>query len=99
MISNSRQNWIVGHNVKVGFLTLKVRAIIETPGDYLPDAYILSNVAGTQLYSFVPHNGLTKISDEEARCMVQDQRSIERGREIIAAEQAALKAEVNSVFA
>jgi hypothetical protein len=39
MISNTRQNWIVGHNVKVGFLTLKVRAIIETPGDYLPDAY------------------------------------------------------------
>ena len=62
MITNSKQKWIVGATVKVGFMSLKVKAAVPTPGDYLPDAYILSNVAGTQLYKFVPHNGLTKIT-------------------------------------
>jgi hypothetical protein len=43
MIINTKQNWIVGHTVKVGFMTPNVRAVIKTPGDYLPDAYILSS--------------------------------------------------------
>ena len=65
MITNSRQNWTVGSSVEVGFLTLIVRDAIPTPGDYAPDAYILSNQAGTQLYKFVPHKGLSKISQVE----------------------------------
>jgi hypothetical protein len=67
MVSNSKQNWTVGNTVKVGFLVLVVKAAIATPGDYLPDAYILTNVTGTKLYKFVPHNGLQSITVADAR--------------------------------
>lgn len=63
-----KQDWSVGATVKVGFLTLKVEAKVPTPGDYLPDAYVLSR--GTDFYTFVPHNGLTKVSESQARAMV-----------------------------
>ena len=72
MVSNSKQNWAVGNTVKVGFLSLVVKAAIATPGDYLPDAYILTNVTGTKLYKFVPHNGLESISLIDAREMIAD---------------------------
>jgi len=67
MITKTRQNWTAGQTVKVGFLSLVVKAAIATPGDYLPDAYILANLAGTQLYHFIPHNGLEKIDASEVR--------------------------------
>lgn len=60
MITNSKQVWEVGSTVKVGFLSLKVISKQATPGDYLPDAYILQSAKG-QLYRFVPHNGLQKV--------------------------------------
>ncbi|HWB84981.1 MAG TPA: hypothetical protein VG675_12620 [Bryobacteraceae bacterium] len=41
MIRNSKQNWTIGATAKVGFMTLRVRAAVATPGDYAPDAYIL----------------------------------------------------------
>ena len=62
MIKNSKQTWEVGEAVKVGFLTLIVCAKIATPGDYAPDAYALTNKAGTSFYRFVPHNGLNKFA-------------------------------------
>jgi len=65
MIINSKQKWEAGEAVKIGFLTLIIKAAVETPGDYLPDAYILENSAGTQLYKFVPHHGLMKISAQQ----------------------------------
>ena len=77
MVKNSKQNWQVGATVKVGFLSLVVKAAIATPGDYLPDAYILANQAGTQLYKFAPHNGLEKIDVAEAKEMLAS-----AGREI-----------------
>jgi hypothetical protein len=58
MITKSKQVWEVGEAVKVGFLTLVVKAKVLTPGDYLPDAYALTNVKGDKFYRFVPHNGL-----------------------------------------
>jgi hypothetical protein len=61
MITNSRQSWEIGSTVKVGFLSLKVLAKIPTPGDWLPDAYALTNGKGA-FYRFVPHNGLAKCS-------------------------------------
>lgn len=67
MISKSTQTWTAGATVKVGFLSLVVVAAIATPGDYAPDAYILKNAAGTQLYRFRPHLGVEKVSVEEAR--------------------------------
>ncbi len=66
VIKRSKQNWAVGATVKVGFLTLVVKAAIATPGDGLPDVYFLSNLAETKLYQFTPHNGLHAVTIEEA---------------------------------
>jgi len=33
-----------------------------TPGDFMPDAYLLCNQAGTRRCRFVPHNGLERLS-------------------------------------
>ncbi len=59
MIRRTKQDWSIGKQVKVGFLTLTVKAARETPGDYLPDAYLLER--NGELYEFVPHNGLTSL--------------------------------------
>lgn len=68
MIRKSKQNWTVGETVKVGFMAgLVVQAVELTPGDFLPDAYLLKR--GDQFYRFVPHNGLEKIDADEARRM------------------------------
>jgi hypothetical protein len=61
VIKNSKQQWEVGQSVKVGFLTLTVMEKVPTPGDYLPDAYILAR--NGVYYNFVPHNGLTRLDD------------------------------------
>jgi len=67
----AKQDFSIGSTVKVGFMSLVVKAKIPTPGDYKPDAYILSNASDTQLYKFVPHNGCEKISINDAREMLQ----------------------------
>ncbi len=73
MITKSKQAWEVGQQVKVGFLTgLTVVAKVATPGDFAPDAYVLANKDGTQLYKFVPHRGIEKISLLEARELIAD---------------------------
>jgi hypothetical protein len=73
MINNSKQSWEIGQQVNVGFLKgLTVLAAIATPGDYSPDAYVLAR--GASFYSFVPHNGLTKISQDDAAFMIEDGR-------------------------
>lgn len=66
MINRSNQVWEVGEAVKVGFLTLIVVAKVPTPGDFLPDAYVLTNKGATKFYRFVPHNGLTSYSSRKA---------------------------------
>jgi catalase len=90
MIKNSKQSWEVGSTVKVGFLSLTVKAAIATPGDFAPDAYILVNAAGTQLYKFVPHNGVGKITPSEAQELLAEanrhaarlaQRAIENAKQ------------------
>lgn len=99
MITKTRQNWTAGQTVKVGFLSLVVKAAIATPGDYLPDAYILANLAGTQLYRFIPHNGLEKIDASEAREMLA---SAERHAARIAADaiaKASASREIDALFA
>lgn len=71
MIKNSNQSWEIGCTVKVGFLSnLVVTAKIATPGDHAPDAYVL--VRGTTFYSFVPHMGLSKITQDEAVEMIRE---------------------------
>lgn len=99
MITKTRQNWTAGQTVKVGFLSLVVKAAIAMPGDYLPDAYVLANLAGTQLYRFIPHNGLEKIDASEAREMLA---SAERHAARIAAEaiaKASASREIDALFA
>lgn len=60
MTTRAKQDWTVGQTVKVGFLAnLEVLEKVATPGDYRPDLYVLRSAKGV-LYSFVPHNGLTR---------------------------------------
>jgi len=66
MINNSTQRWEVGESVKVGFMTLTVKAKIGTPGDFRPDAYIMMNAKGDKFYAFIPHNGLRSIDADDA---------------------------------
>lgn len=60
MIRNTRQNWEVGRTVRVGFLQLTVCEIVKTPGNYLPDGYVLANADQSRFYSFIPHNGIQR---------------------------------------
>jgi hypothetical protein len=78
MITRTKQNWTSGQTVKVGFLALVVVQCIPTPGDYAPDAYLLVNQAQTQLYRFVPHNGVEKITREEANEMIASAAELAR---------------------
>lgn len=66
MIRNTTQNWTPGRVVSVGFLRLEVVRAVPTPGDFAPDAYILRSQTSAQLYRFVPHNGIQKITAAEA---------------------------------
>jgi len=85
MIKNSKQSWEVGQSVRVGFLSLTVITPLAASGDGLPGKYILTN--GKQLYAFVPHNGLSKISDIEAVEMCEESKRInERAQARAAAE-------------
>lgn len=60
MIRRSAQVWEIGEIVQVGFVRgLKVLAKVPTPGNYLPDQYVLGTAQG-RIYRFVPHNGLTR---------------------------------------
>jgi hypothetical protein len=58
-----RQSWEIGSRVKVGFLELTVKGFRRTPGNHLPDEYLLER--GGKFYVFVPHNGLHRLTDEE----------------------------------
>ena len=75
MIKNSKQNWNIGQEVKVGFLSgLTIIGKLATPGDYAPDAYVLAR--GAAFYSFVPHNGLVRITQDEAAEMIAEAKNL-----------------------
>ena len=97
MITKTKQSWSVGATVKAGFVTVVVKAVCATPG--APDAYVCTNTAGTQLYSFVPHNGLTKITAEEAREMiaVSERHAAKLAAQAIA--KASAKHKIDAIFA
>ena len=99
MINNTKQNWTVGKSVNVGFMTLIVKAAVKTEGDYLPDAYILTNQAGTQLYKFVPHNGCQKIDIEEAKSLLATGEQSAAYETAIALDNARKAVEIQKVFA
>ena len=89
MITKSKQNWTTGSMVKVGFLSLMVVQAIPTPGDYAPDAYLLINAAHKQLYKFVPHNGVEKITLAEANEMIASASEIAARAAAVAIAKAA----------
>ena len=72
MIRNSKQQWEIGQKVRVGFMSLTVRLVVN-------GGYVLTNHAGDKLYAFVPHNGLSRIDAAEARAAIEThQRHAER---------------------
>ena len=99
MISNSKQQWEVGQTVRAGFMSVTIKAKCFTPGDGLPDLYICANAAGDKLYSFVPHNGCTRITPDEAR----DAIAVHRHHTERLAAQASVKTsdfcEIDALFA
>ena len=66
VITKTKQNWTLGATVKVGFLQLRVLALIPTPGNYLPDEYALESLDGGKWYRFTPHNGIYRVASREA---------------------------------
>jgi len=58
--SQAKQNWDVGNTVKVGWMELEIKAKIPTPGDYMPDKYLLLNCKTEVPYTFTPYYGLEK---------------------------------------
>jgi hypothetical protein len=97
MIKNSKQSWSTGQAVKVGFLTLTVISALAPSGDGLPGAYILTS--GSKLYSFIPHNGLTKISPDEAVELVEASNAAIAAAEARAAKKAAAVCETAAACA
>ena len=65
MIRKTKQNWTIGETVKVGFMVLRVKAF-KAVKDYLPDLYLLESLDHQKFYEFIPHNGLAKLSRDEA---------------------------------
>lgn len=57
------QDWSIGKEVKVGFLTLRVIDCVDIT-DGMPDIYLLESLDGKRKYEFIPHNGLTRIDEE-----------------------------------
>ena len=99
MIRNSKQQWEVGQTVRVGFVSVVVKAKCFTPGDGLPDLYICANAGGDKLYAFIPHNGLTRITVDEARdaIAVHERHAARLAALAIAKAQAAR--EIDALFA
>lgn len=62
----SKQKWEIGQIVKVGFVSgLEVIGKVATPGDYMPDLWVLVQPSTKRIYRFVPHNGLTRCNSLE----------------------------------
>lgn len=65
----AKQDWTVGSIVKIGFVaSLEIIEKVATPGNYLPDQYVLRQQGTGRIYCFVPHNGLSRCNSiDEAR--------------------------------
>ena len=70
MIQRTSQSWQVGETVQVGFLRLRVLAIVATPGNGLPDQYALCNAAGDRFYRFIPHHGCERMDSLADACVI-----------------------------
>jgi hypothetical protein len=67
MITKTKQNWVVGETVRVGFLVLRVLAgPIPTPGNHHADEFALESLNGSRFYRFTPHAGCFRCDTREA---------------------------------
>jgi hypothetical protein len=65
----AKQNWNVGQTVKIGFVAgLEILQKVATPGNWLPDQYVLRQQATGRIYKFVPHNGLSRCASIAEAC-------------------------------
>jgi len=88
MIKNSKQNWTVGSKVNVGFMRgLLILAVVPTPGDLKPDAYVLASA--TKYYKFTPHFGLEEITKATVIEMTEEAKAIARAQAEAATDAAA----------
>ena len=53
--------------------------MVPTPGDFLPDLYVLWQPATNRFYSFVPHNGLCR-HDSIAEAPIDVIRTLATGK-------------------
>lgn len=63
-----RQEWTIGAIVQVGWLTLKVKAIVPPPANHHPMAWLLTSLDGSRDYRFTPYNGLERIPQTAVIC-------------------------------
>ena len=62
----AKQSWDIGQVVKVGFVSgLQIVKKVATPGNYLPDQYVLVQQGTGRIYQFIPHSGLTRCASIE----------------------------------
>ena len=63
---SAKQDWTIGQVVKIGFVSgLEIVKKVATPGNYLPDQYVLRQKTTGRIYCFVPHNGLSRCASIE----------------------------------
>ena len=65
----AKQDWTIGQVVKIGFVSgLEIIRKVATPGNYLPDQYVLRQQGTDRIYRFVPHNGLKRCASIAEAC-------------------------------
>ncbi len=87
----SKQEFIVGKQVQVGFLKLTVMANLPKSQS------LLSN--GKNIYRFEPYNGLSKITDIEAQALLAYKEEAAARESYRTLEAAARSAKISSIFA
>lgn len=100
-MTTTKQAWEIGQTVKVGFLSgLVVKAKIVSLGDFGQMGYILQR--NDNLYKFVPHGGLERLTFSEARELVAESKAVLERRAAIAAaeamQSASAKAQIDALF-
>lgn len=61
-MNKSTQDWSVGKEVKVGFLSLRVKSVEDYKSAGYHTVYKLENKDGTKLYKFSSYEGLEKVN-------------------------------------
>ena len=97
-----KQDFSVNSVVRIGFLSLRVKASIVTPNNG-PTVYFLANLDETKFFQFQPYVGLESITVDQAIERVTEYRkaleAAAAARTTKAAQQAQARAKFAEVFA